>query len=92
MGMNSGTYNVEVKRRAQRVIDRLPPQMKRRVLTAIAGLAEDPRPHGCISLTATEGYRIRVGNIRILYTIDDAGRIVVVVKVGNRRDVYDRRN
>jgi mRNA interferase RelE/StbE len=51
-------------------------------------LKENPRPVGCKKLTNQEGYRIRIGNYRILYTIEDENKIVMIYRVGHRRDVY----
>jgi mRNA interferase RelE/StbE len=62
--------------------------MQERVRVAILDLATEPRPFGYLKLHGREGYRIRVGDYRILYTIDDAGRIVIVGQVGHRRDIY----
>lgn len=59
-----------------------------RILQKIETLADDPRPYGCKKLSGQERYRIRQGNFRILYEIQDKKLIVTVVKIGNRRDVY----
>ena len=59
-----------------------------RILKRIESLREDPRPPGSIKLSGMEYYRIRQGNYRIIYEIEDARLIVVVVKVGHRSDIY----
>jgi mRNA interferase RelE/StbE len=59
-----------------------------RILERIRGLAQDPRPAGCEKLSGQERYRIRQGVYRILYEIQATRLIVVVVKVGHRKDVY----
>ena len=59
-----------------------------RILKRVESLREDPRPPGSIKLSGMDYYRIRQGNYRIIYEIEDARLIVVVVKVGHRRDVY----
>jgi len=51
-------------------------------------LAAQPRPPGCVKLSSDDRYRVRQGDYRILFTIDDESRVGCVVKVGNRRDVY----
>jgi mRNA-degrading endonuclease RelE of RelBE toxin-antitoxin system len=51
-------------------------------------LARDPRPHGCEKLSGAEKYRVRRGDHRILYQIDDSAKLVTVVKVGNRREIH----
>ena len=59
-----------------------------RVYTAIEKLTFDSRPSGCKKLHNREGWRIRIGNYRVIYTIDDQELLILVVKVGHRRDVY----
>jgi len=59
-----------------------------RVRAAIAALAENPRPQGCIKLTDRDGWRIRVGSYRVIYEISDGQLLVTVIRVGNRRDIY----
>lgn len=81
-------YSVTILRRAQRELADLPVQEYSRVAAALRALADDPRPLGCIKLTARDGWRIRVGDYRVLYDIDDGERTVTVVHVGHRRDVY----
>jgi mRNA interferase RelE/StbE len=51
-------------------------------------LAEDPRPPGCTKLSGREAYRVRQGDYRIVYTVEDDALVVEVVKVGHRRDLY----
>ncbi|MEI8038383.1 MAG: type II toxin-antitoxin system RelE/ParE family toxin [Verrucomicrobiota bacterium] len=60
----------------------------KKILQKMESLREDPRPPGCVKLAGMDYYRVRQGNYRILYEIADAQLIVVVVKVGHRRDVY----
>ncbi len=55
-------------------------------------LAENPRPDGAKKLKGETGYRIRVGNYRVLYEIDDAAQLVIIYRVKHRRDVYRNRN
>ena len=81
-------YRLDLSRNAHRQIDRLPAQTQERINDTIARLAENPRPFGNRKLTAREGYRIRVGDYRILYKIDDAARVVTVYRVRGRGDVY----
>jgi mRNA interferase RelE/StbE len=82
-------YTVEVLRRAQGSIAGLPASVAVRARAAIAALSHDPRPPGCKKLKAeTQLWRIRVGEYRVVYTINDTARVVTVVKVGHRREVY----
>lgn len=66
----------------------LPPDIGRKIARAIHTLAENPRTHHSIKLSGTEGYRLRVGNYRILYEIDDAKRTVTIYRIKHRREVY----
>jgi len=56
----------------------------------VADLADEPPPDGCKKLRARNGYRIRVGDYRVVYSVDDNQITVVVVRIGARGDVYDR--
>jgi mRNA interferase RelE/StbE len=59
-----------------------------RVTKRIEGLAADPRPPGCEKLSGQDRYRVRQGDYRILYEVDDPGLVVTIVKIGHRREVY----
>jgi len=83
-----GRYKVEVKRSAVKEIAALPDKGIRAVLDRIFSLADNPRPYDCQKLSGREQYRIRHGNYRILYNIEDDVLIVYIVKVGHRKDVY----
>jgi mRNA interferase RelE/StbE len=83
-----GSYSLEVKRSAAKEIADLPKSDCQRVVAKIQLLASDPRPHGCEKLSSAEKYRIRQGDYRILYEIDDSTKRVIIVKVGNRKEVY----
>jgi mRNA interferase RelE/StbE len=83
-----GSYRLEVKRSAAKEIADLPKVDCQRIVAKIQMLASDPRPRGCEKLSSAEKYRIRQGNYRILYEIDDSTRSVIIVKVGNRKEVY----
>jgi mRNA interferase RelE/StbE len=82
-------YQVVIERRAEKEMDRLAQQVRRRVVEAILGLASDPRPSGCRKLFGSnDDWRIRVGDYRIIYQIVDAVRVVRVNRVRHRREVY----
>ena len=81
-------YRIEVRPAALRALRKLDPQDRPRVEGAIALLAEDPRPPASRPLRGRPGYRVRVGDYRIIYTINDDVLLIVVVTVGHRRDVY----
>ncbi len=82
------SYEIQIRRRVQKALARLPQKEYERVRDAIRALAEDPRPAGCIKLTGREGWRIRVGRYRVIYEIEDVVRVATVLDVGHRRDVY----
>ena len=83
-------YRLVIKRSAAKELERVEPKtVRRRLVIAIEALAVDPRPTGCEKLAdAGEAYRIRQGDYRAVYVIDDKARVVIVVKVGHRREVY----
>lgn len=84
-----GRWQVVVHRRAERALRRLPRNLLERIRRAIAQLASNPRPPGCTRLAGTEHlYRIRVGDWRIVYAIEDEQLIVLIVDVGPRGSVY----
>jgi len=83
-------YRLLIKPSAGKEIEALGQKKDRQhIVNRIAGLASEPRPAGCEKLAgAEERYRIRQGQFRIVYSIDDATRTVELVKVGHRREVY----
>ncbi|MCK0112847.1 type II toxin-antitoxin system RelE/ParE family toxin [Ornithinimicrobium sp. F0845] len=83
-------YEIEVRPAALRALKRIDRQHQARIRGAIALLAADPRPPGARALRGRDGLRIRVGNYRIIYTVEDTRLLVVVVTLGHRRDVYER--
>jgi len=81
-------YAVTILRRAQKEISQLPTEVYERVRDAIRDLAQEPRPSGCRKLTARDGWRVSIGDYRVIYEIDDTQQLVTVLHVGHRRDVY----
>lgn len=81
-------YRLEIKRSAAKELEALPTKDRTRVVARIQALAADPRPVGVEKLSDQERYRIRQGDYRILYEIHDEVLLIMVVKVGNRRDIY----
>jgi mRNA interferase RelE/StbE len=76
---------------AERSIERLPRNIQSRILKRAEALAANPRPPGAIKLTGEDAYRVRVGDYRIIYMIQDARLIVLVIDVGHRGDIYRKR-
>ena len=83
----TASYSVVIKRSAECELRKIPKQDLRRVVTRTQGLAREPRPSGCEKLSGEERYRIRQGDYRIVYAVDDEARTVKVVKIGHRREV-----
>ena len=86
------SYQVRIARAAVRDLKSLHHDIIKRIDQCIVGLADNPRPPGCRKLKAQtlEAWRIRMGDYRILYTIDDDRKMVSIFRVAHRRDVYDR--
>lgn len=86
------TYRVEVAPAALRQLRKLDPAARRRIQAAIELLADQPRPPGATKLVGGGGeWRVRTGDYRIVYDIDDGVLLVLVVAVGHRRDIYRHR-
>jgi mRNA interferase RelE/StbE len=85
-----GRYRVVFRKSVAQDMRRIPDRDLRRILATIDSLSEDPRPAGIEKLSGQERYRVRQGDYRIIYEIKDEDVIVVVVKVGHRKDVYRR--
>jgi mRNA interferase RelE/StbE len=83
-------YRIELRPAAVRALRKLDPPVARRLQAAIALLAEDPRPPASRPLRGRPAWRVRVGDYRVIYTIEDDVLLIVVVTLGHRRDVDDR--
>jgi mRNA interferase RelE/StbE len=82
------SYDLLFKKSVAKDLRQLPKADVKRILQRIRSLAVEPRPLGCEKLSGQERYRVRQGAYRIVYQIDDHVLIVLVVKVGHRRDVH----
>ena len=82
-------YSIEFDTNAVKDLARIQRNYQKRIATAIATLAADPRPNGCTKLSGTrDAYRIRIGDYRVIYTVNDAVRIINIDKIAHRREVY----
>jgi mRNA interferase RelE/StbE len=82
------SWRVDVARDARKELARLPPAIQVRVARALLALEEDPFPHGSKKLRNRDGWRIRVGDYRVLYTADAKGKKITIGTIGHRREVY----
>ncbi|OGR81864.1 MAG: hypothetical protein A3J74_09315 [Elusimicrobia bacterium RIFCSPHIGHO2_02_FULL_57_9] len=81
-------YEIKALPSASRDLEALEKAAFDRIKTRILGLRQEPRPIGIIKLTAEEGYRLRAGDYRILYRIDDKAKIVYLYRIKHRREAY----
>ena len=81
-------YSIEFKKSATKELNSLPNKEIKKILNSINQLIENPRPINSKKLSASERYRIRVGDYRILYEIKDQILIVYIIKIAHRKDVY----
>jgi mRNA interferase RelE/StbE len=81
-------YAVEILRSAQKQLAKIDTQTQERIIDSIRALADNPRPSGCKKLSGRPAWRIRVGDYRVIYEINDRKLVIVVVTLGNRKDVY----
>jgi mRNA interferase RelE/StbE len=81
-------YLVKLKRSAEKELEHLPEKIHDRIVAALIALKNNPLPVGAKKLHGREGYRIRVGDYRILYVVDDSKQKIEVFSVAHRREVY----
>ena len=82
------SWCVDIVRDARKELARLPSPMQARIVRAILALEDDPFPHGSKKLKNRDGWRIRVGDYRVLYFADTKAKQITVGVIGHRRDVY----
>jgi len=83
-------HEVRLHPEAVQAFRRLRGRVRDRIESAIDGLAAEPRPHGAVKLAGRDDFRIRVGDYRIVYAVDDTERLVLVARIAHRREVYRR--
>jgi mRNA interferase RelE/StbE len=83
-----GKYRILVRKSAANELARIPKKTLRRIIERIRSLGEEPRPQGNEKLSTQERYRIRQGDYRIVYSVDEGSQTVEVFKVGHRSEVY----
>jgi mRNA interferase RelE/StbE len=83
-------YEIRLHPQAARAFRRLQNPLRGRIAAAIDALANDPRPAGASRLAGRDDYRIRVGDYRIVYAVDDNEHVVLIARIAHRREVYRR--
>jgi mRNA interferase RelE/StbE len=82
-------YTVLLTKKAEKQLDKLPDNIAEPIIEAINELSENSRPIGYKNLKKRDGYRIRIGDYRVIYEVFDDELIIDVIKLGHRRDIYD---
>jgi mRNA interferase RelE/StbE len=82
------SYTILLTKKAQKQLDKLTNNIANPIIEAISNLEAEPRPSGSIKLKGREGFRIRVGDYRIIYEIHDEELIVDVIALGHRKSIY----
>jgi mRNA interferase RelE/StbE len=82
-------YQVVISNKAEKALLKLTSTVYARMVSALNKLALDPRPAGCKKLKGREAWRIRVGDYRAIYEIEDGKLIVRIISVGHRKDIYE---
>jgi mRNA interferase RelE/StbE len=81
-------YSLFIKPSAVKELERINKKDIRRITSRISALMKNPRPAGCEKLSGDDKLRLRQGNYRIVYSVDDSNKMILVVKIGHRREVY----
>lgn len=82
-------YVVRFTRQAIKELEKIHDPVYSRITAAISSLADNPRPSGCKKLKGRDGYRIRVGNYRVIYEVFDTELLIDVIAIGHRKEVYE---
>lgn len=82
------TYSVFIQKSAQKALSRIPVREQNRIIEAIRALAGEPRPLGSKKLSGRDAWRIRIGDYRVIYEIQDRQLIVLIVAIGHRKEIY----
>ena len=82
------TYRVRIEKQASKALEKLDVVIQKRVVEVIRNLADNPRPRGSKKMKNREGWRVRIGDYRVIYGIDDERSLVSVAKIDHRREVY----
>jgi|TARA_B110000881_G_C18486719_1_gene469557 mRNA interferase RelE/StbE len=83
-----GKYKLQIKKSAEKELRKIPKRELIKIINKIQNLSEDPHPVGSIKLSNQEKYRLRIGNYRVLYKVEDNILTIFIIKVGHRKDIY----
>ena len=81
-------YRLRTTETARRELRRLPAHVRARVQDSVKALADDPRPPGCRRLRGVDAYRVRVGDYRVIYDIEDVARTITILRIKHRPEAY----
>ena len=82
------SYQVNLPKSVQKQLNTLPKELKQRILNALVQLQEEPRPANSLQMKGGQGFRLRIGDYRVLYDIDDISHIINLRRIGHRREIY----
>jgi mRNA interferase RelE/StbE len=82
------SYQVNLPKTVQKQLNILPQELKQRILKTLVQLQEEPRPVNSLQMKGGQGFRLRIGDYRVLYDIDDGNKIVNLRRIGHRREIY----
>ena len=82
------SYRLLIKPSAARELEGIPKKDRQRLVTRLRSLTTDPRPSGCEKLSGEDLFRIRQGKYRVLYSVGDEELVILVIRIGHRREVY----
>jgi mRNA interferase RelE/StbE len=82
------SYQVNLPKIVQKQLNALPQEIKQRILKSLVQLQEEPRPVNSLQMKGGQGFRLRIGDYRVLYDIDDSKQILNLRRIGHRREIY----
>ncbi len=82
------SYAIRITKKSQKVLSKIPSHYQENIITRIRNLSANPHPEGCKKLTGRDAWRIRVAQYRILYEINQNELIILIIKIGHRKDIY----
>ncbi|MDP3009183.1 MAG: type II toxin-antitoxin system RelE/ParE family toxin [Methylococcales bacterium] len=81
-------FSLSIKHRAQKMLAKIPANKQQKIIAAIYELADIPFPSGCKKLTGREAWRIRVGDYRVIYEVENERLTIFIIEIGHRREIY----